>query len=86
MARLEALDALGHGGIVDIAAFLIGGQIFSDGEAAAQQRDVGAARAGRELDVGRQHRPAAAHLDRRIAQQGFLDALKSALVEGRIGG
>ena len=84
VAQLEMLDALDHGRVVGVAGFLVGGHVVGDDEALAQQRDVGAAGARRELGVGRQRRPAAAHLDIGIAQQRFLDALEGALVEYRV--
>ena len=72
--------------VVDVAGLLVGRHVVADDETPAQQRDVRPARPRRELGVGRQGRPAAAHLNGGIAEQRFLDALIGALIEDRIGG
>ena len=84
VAQLEALDALDDGSVIDVARLLVCRHVAADDEMAAQQRDLGTAHARRKLGVGRQRRPAAAHLDIRIAEQRFLDAQISALVEHRV--
>ena len=85
VAHLKTLDAFDNGVVVDFAGLLLGGHVFGDDETPAQQRDVRPARPGRELGVGGEARPAAAHLDGRIAEQRLLDALVGALVEYWIG-
>jgi hypothetical protein len=81
VAQLKMLYRLDERLVVGVAAFPLGRQIFGDREAAAQQRDRGSVRSRRQLGVGRQGRPAPAHLQIGIAEHGLLDALVCALVE-----
>ena len=85
VTRLEAAHRGGDRVVVDLAAGLIGREVVGDGEPLAQQRHVRTARAGSELAAARrQRRPAALHLEHRVAQHGGGDALDGALVEGRL--
>jgi hypothetical protein len=84
VAQLEMLDAFDHARVIGFAGFLIDGHVVGDDKALAQQRDVRAAGARLEFCVGRQRRPAAAHLDIGIEQQRLLDALEGAFVEYRV--
>ncbi len=81
MAQLKFLDARDDDRVVAVARLRARGHIIGDDKALAQQRDVRAARAGRKLGVGRQRRPAAAHLNVRIAEQCLLDAQIGAVVK-----
>ena len=64
---------------------VLGREVVGDGEPLAQQRHLGTGRAGRELrDVRRQGRPAAADLQRRVAQHGGRDAPRGVVVVGRM--
>ena len=85
MAQLEFLHRGGHGGIIGVPGLGVCRQVVADDQALAQQRNFRPARARRKLGVGRQGRPAAAHLDGGIAQQRLLDAQISAVVEDGIG-
>ena len=84
VAGLEALERRHQCRVEHIAAELLGRQVIGDGEPLAQQRDVRAAGAGRNLGILRDGRPAAAHLDGGIAQHGGSDALRGALLVGRL--
>ncbi len=83
VAGLEAPHRGGDRIVVEIARGLVGGEVVGDGEPLAQQGHVGAFRPRRQLGVRRQRRPAAAHLERGIAQHRRRDARHGALVEGR---
>ena len=85
MTQLEALDRVDHGRVVDIARLELGRQIVAHDQPPAQQSDVGPAGPGRELGIGRQRGPAAAHFNSGIAEQRLFDALVGALVEHRLG-
>ena len=73
--QLEALDALDHGRVVEVAGLLATPARVAHDEATAQQRHIRPL-APAELGVGRQARPAAADLNGGVAQQRFLDVLE----------
>ena len=85
VAELKVHDGVDQGVVVAVAGFELRSQVVGDHQPLAQQRHIGPARSRRKLGVGRDFRPAAAHLDGRIAKQRLLDSLIGALVEYRIG-
>jgi len=86
MTQLEFFDGGGHGRVVTVAGLGIRRQVTGDREIAPQQRNSGAARSWRELGIGWQARPAAAHLDIRVAEQRLFDPQIGAVVEYRVRG
>ena len=85
MAHLEALDRLGDN-LVKRSRCLVEGEIVAQHQTLAQQIIMGAGCDKREFGVRRDHRPAAAHRQIRIAQRGLADALRGAFIEGRLVG
>jgi hypothetical protein len=83
MAHLEALDRLGDT-LVKRSRCLVGSKIVAEHQTLAQQIIVRAGGAEREFGFRRDHRPAAADRQIRIAQRGLLDPLCGAFVEGRL--